>query len=235
MRNRNYNDVITNRLYQRYFLKFLKTDYMSFFSVICVVLFLFSGTRALAGESIPVNERLVNIALHGAQFEQALDSIAQELDVGILLAGERPQGKRDVILKEVRFDKALSTLMSMYGVVNHATSFDLARGNVSIVVLRTDHARQGLHVAQANPAEVLKTGGGVSNGVNGIPNNDHGNGSSESSLMQAFSENIEIEAQEYIERVSSERETQRSSQSAPPDLSDEDLKALNEALMGISR
>ncbi len=105
--------------------------------------FLSAVTHAhIQPQAVPLRDRLVSLNLEDADFMQALDAIANDIDATVRFIGEKPSGNRNINLKEVVFGQAVSRIMRMYGVYNHAAAYDMETNTLTVAILRSSSSNE---------------------------------------------------------------------------------------------
>ena len=81
-----------------------------------------------------LRKRNLCLDLKNQDFTQIMESIAEQAKISIKIQGYIPPGKRDLQLKQVPVDKAVEQVMRLYGIQNHAVSFNTSGSNLKLAM-----------------------------------------------------------------------------------------------------
>ena len=114
----------------------------------------FIGHNYVHAEEMPVRERLISVDKKDQDFTQALEAIANQAGIAINIHGQIPEGKRDLSMDQMPLGEAISKIMRLYGVQNHAAAYDPESKTIMLAVLGS-----GTYVVSLSPdkTEVVQT------------------------------------------------------------------------------
>ena len=82
-----------------------------------------------------MSQRLVSVELKDQDFTQALETVAGQVGARISFHGKKPEARRDIVLSQVPMGEAISRIMRLYGVQNHAAAYNPESGTIMLAVL----------------------------------------------------------------------------------------------------
>lgn len=137
--------------------------------LLVIGLFLFaisfmSGSNHASAEAKPVRERLISIDIQDQDFSQTMESIVGQLDLELRIQGEKPSGKRDLVMKDVPLDQAMAKALRFYGVINHAAVYDTENRSIMLFIIKSvpvtaasldDEAELGIWIDEPLTPEML--------------------------------------------------------------------------------
>ena len=177
----------------------------------------FIGHNYVQAEEVPVRERLISIDKQDQDFTQALKAIADQAGINFNVHGQVPSGNRDLSLKDIPLDQAMTQILRMYGVSNHAVAYNPETGTVMLTFLGSQMiASKDLtenHKSVIDPPKKLQE----SNSTD--PKDEI--------LDEVLSPNIDAEAEEYHQKMKAKEQPE----DYPEGLSQEEIDAIGRELM----
>jgi hypothetical protein len=88
-------------------------------------------------------ERLVTIQKQDQSLLQALESVAEQMDIEIVFNGAEPSVKLDISIQHSNLDRAISKIMRLYGVENKAILYDAKNDRLVQLVIHGYKSMKG--------------------------------------------------------------------------------------------